>query len=72
MASNVLHHLGSKRINWADLVSWEAKILEILLEEVEGVPLFMKRMLQSVAKKVFAGQPQNFASTRSRSSSTPE
>ena len=75
MASTVLYQLGSKRINWTDLVSWEAKILGRLLEEVEGVPAFMKRILQTFIKKVLAGQPQHFArvsSSRSQSNSTVE
>merc|ERR1719219_1806005 len=55
IASSVLIQLGSSRINWSVLVSWEAKMLRFLVEEVEGVPVFMKRMVQSFLGRVLAG-----------------
>ena len=78
MASTALHRLGSARINWLDLVSWEAKMLKrLVMEEVKGVPPFMKGMLHSFINKVLTGQPQNFARARvcsphSHSNSTVE
>ena len=60
MAVRVLIELGSKRIQWSALVSWEAELLRFLVKEVEDVPVWIKRMLYSFFNRVLAGQPQDF------------
>ena len=70
IASSVLANLGSTRIKWSDLVSWEAEFLRFLVEEVEGIPVFLKRMVQSFFNRVLAGQPQDFARVNRSSHST--
>ena len=73
MATRVLRELGSVRIKWSALVSWEAETLRFLVEELEGVPTFIKMMMQSFFKRVLAGQPQDFNRVNSsHSTSTPE
>jgi len=64
MASDVLGFLGRSTIRWEDLECWEAEILRRLLRNVEGVPVFMRRMMDCIFRKVSNGQEQHFARTR--------
>ena len=48
MAGRVLDHLGRPTINWTELSDWEAKVFRQLVREVEGVPAFLARLLNSI------------------------
>ena len=48
MAARVLNHLGRPTINWSELSDWEAKVFKQLVREVEGVPTFLARLLDTV------------------------
>ena len=44
----MLDHLGRPTINWTELSDWEAKVFRQLVWEVEGVPAFLARLLDTV------------------------
>ena len=48
MAGRVLNHLGRPTINWSELSDWEAKVFRQLVREVEGVPTFLARLLDTI------------------------
>ena len=48
MAERVLDHLGRPTINWTELSDWEAKVFRQLVREVEGVPAFLARLLETI------------------------
>ena len=48
MATSVLNSLGRPTIMWSDLSDWEAKVFRQLIREVEGVPTFVVRLLDTV------------------------
>lgn len=48
MASSVLNHLGRPTIHWSELSDWEAKIFKRLIREVDGVPAFLVRLLDTI------------------------
>ena len=45
MASGVLKQLGRVSIDWVEVTEWEAELLKRLINEVEGVPAFVAKML---------------------------
>ena len=64
MAQSVLNQLGRPTINWCELADWEAKIFRQLVREVEGVPAFVVRLLDTIL-----AQTINTASTGQRAGS---
>ena len=48
MATGVLTSLGRPTIIWSDLSDWEAKVFRQLIREVEGVPTFVVRLMDTV------------------------
>ena len=46
--------LGMSRISWQNLVSWETEILNSLVEELEGIPVFFCRILETHFEEVNA------------------
>ena len=48
MAERILDHLGRPAIIWTELSDWEAKVFRQLVREVEGVPAFLARLLNSI------------------------
>ena len=48
MAERVLNHLGRPTVNWSELSDWEAKVFRQLVREVEGVPAFLARLLETI------------------------
>ena len=48
MAGRVLDHLGRPTINWTELSDWEAEVFRQLVREVEGVPAFLARLLETI------------------------
>ena len=48
MAQAVLTHLGRPTINWSELADWEAKMFRQLVREVEGIPVFLARILDTI------------------------
>ena len=48
MAQTVLTQLGRPTISWSELAAWEAKMLRQLVREVEGVPPFLVRLLDTI------------------------
>ena len=45
MAGGVLKQLGRVSIDWIEVTEWEAELLKRLINEVEGVPAFVAKML---------------------------
>ena len=48
MAERILDHLGRPAIIWTELSDWEAKVFRQLVREVEGVPAFLVRLLDTI------------------------
>ena len=44
MALKALEQLGKPRISWVNLMSWETEILSSLVQELEGVSVFVCRI----------------------------
>ena len=45
LTSGVLKQLGRVSIDWVEVTEWEAELLKRLINEVEGVPAFVAKML---------------------------
>ena len=48
MASSVLNHLGRPTIQWSELSDWESKVFRQLIREVDGIPAFLVRLLDTI------------------------
>ena len=48
MAQTVLAHLGRPTISWCELTDWEAETCRQLVRELEGVPVFVVRLLDTI------------------------
>ena len=52
MASGVLKQLGRVSIDWVEVSEWEAELLKRLINEVEGVPAFVAKMLDQFLDRI--------------------
>ena len=52
MASGVLKQLGRVSIDWIEVTEWEAELLRRLINEVEGVPAFVAKMLDQFLDRI--------------------
>ena len=51
MAGSVLKHLARPSINWDELSDWEAKVLRVIIRDVEGIPVFVFRIVDQILSK---------------------
>ena len=63
MASGVLKQLGRVSIDWMEVTEWEAELLRRLINEVEGVPAFVAKMLDQFLDRIIKDNGTKSANT---------
>ena len=63
LASGVLKQLGRVSIDWIEVSEWEAELLRRLINEVEGVPAFVAKMLDQFLDRIIKDNGTKSANT---------
>ena len=69
MASGVLKQLGRVSIDWVEVTEWEAELLRKLINEVEGVPAFVAKMLDQFLDRIIKDHGTKSTNTVNRNTS---
>ena len=52
MARTILKQMGRSTIDWMGMKEWEVSPVKILMKEVEGVPVFVTRIVDQLLGRV--------------------